>query len=56
MNFQRQMYGRQRVVESLAKGGVTAEVIAQNVLWDMRRFVGLTARNDDVTMIVAKIL
>ncbi len=56
MNFQRQVYGRQRVVESLAKGGVTAEVIAQNVLWDMRRFVGLTARNDDVTMIVAKIL
>lgn len=33
----------------------TAETIAQHILWDMRRFVGLTKRTDDVTMIVARI-
>ena len=54
MNFQRQMFGRQRLQESLVRGGATAEAIAQNILWDMRRFVGLQERSDDVTMIVAK--
>ena len=34
----------------------SADVVAQNILWDMRKFVGLTKRADDVTMIVAKVM
>lgn len=54
MNFQQQTFGRQRVLEAFAKGGDTAESVSQNILWEMRRFVGLTKRNDDITMIVAR--
>ncbi|MGA3065786.1 MAG: SpoIIE family protein phosphatase [Tepidisphaeraceae bacterium] len=55
MNFQRQTFGRQRVLEAFAQGGATAVAVAENVVWNMRRYAGLTARSDDVTMIVAKI-
>ena len=34
----------------------TADAIAQNILWNMRKHAGMTARTDDVTMIVAKVL
>ena len=56
MNFQRQTWGKQRLLEAFAKGGATAEIVAQNILWEMRRFVGLTERNDDVTLIVLRVL
>ncbi len=55
MNFQQQSYGRQRLVDAFMKGGETAEAVVQNLLWDMRKFVGLTKRTDDVTMIVVKV-
>ena len=55
MNFQGQTWGKQRLIDSFARGGATAEIIAQNILWDMRRYAGLTERTDDVTMIVATI-
>ena len=55
MNFQQQSYGRQRLVETFMQGGETAEAVAQNILWDLRKFVGLTKRTDDVTMIVVKV-
>lgn len=54
MNFQHQTFGRQRVIESFKKGGATAEILAHNLLWDMRRFAGLARRNDDVTMITGR--
>jgi phosphoserine phosphatase RsbU/P len=56
LNFHSEMFGRQRVLDAFARGGTTAEMVAQNILWDMRRFVGLARRSDDVTMIVARIL
>jgi len=60
MNFQRQTYGKQRLMEAYvaaaATPNATAESIAQNILWDMRRYVGLSERTDDVTMIVAKVI
>ncbi len=56
MNFHRQTWGKQRLIESFLKSGATADTIAQNILWDLRRFVGLTERNDDVTMIVARVV
>jgi serine phosphatase RsbU (regulator of sigma subunit) len=42
-------------MEAFRAGGPTADAVAQNILWNMRRFVGLTQTTDDVTMIVAKI-
>jgi len=56
MNFHNEPYGKQRLIESFSHGGETAEAVAQRLLWDMRRYAGLTARTDDVTLIVAKIL
>ncbi len=55
MNFEQQTFGRQRVIDAFSRGGATAEVIAQNVLWEMRRFVGLAKPTDDITLMVAKL-
>ncbi len=55
MNFNQEIFGRQRIVEAFAKGGATADTVAQNILWEMRRFVGLTRRSDDVTIVVVRI-
>jgi len=55
MNFDGQLFGRQRVVEAFLEGGQTAEAVAQNILWHMSRFTGLTKRTDDVTLIVARV-
>jgi sigma-B regulation protein RsbU (phosphoserine phosphatase) len=56
MNYQRQTFGRTRLIEAFGKGGTTAEEVAQNVLWELRKYVGISKRSDDVTMIVAKLL
>jgi serine phosphatase RsbU (regulator of sigma subunit) len=55
-NFRDEAFGRQRVAEVFSRGGETAEVVAQNVLWEMRKFVGITKPVDDVTMIVVRIV
>jgi sigma-B regulation protein RsbU (phosphoserine phosphatase) len=55
MNFEQKTFGRERVVRALMQGGETAEVVAQNVLWEMRKFVGMSKRTDDVTMIVVRV-
>ncbi|HZN66730.1 MAG TPA: SpoIIE family protein phosphatase [Tepidisphaeraceae bacterium] len=54
-NFRDEVFGRQRIVEAFKKGGETAEVVAQNILWEMRKFVGMTKPIDDVTMIVVRV-
>jgi sigma-B regulation protein RsbU (phosphoserine phosphatase) len=56
MNFDKQRFDRPRVIEALQQGGPSAEAISQNILWHLRRFVGMAKRTDDVTMIVARIL
>ncbi len=56
MNYQEQIYGRSRLLEAFAKGGASAEEIAQNVLWELRKYAGISRRSDDVTMIVARVL
>jgi len=56
MNFQKEPFGKQRLLEAFAKGGASAEVVAQNVLWELRKFVGMAARTDDVTMIAARVV
>jgi serine phosphatase RsbU (regulator of sigma subunit) len=54
-NFRDEAFGRQRVAEAFSRGGDTAEIVAQNVLWEMRTFAGMTEAVDDVTMIVVRI-
>lgn len=53
-NFQRQRFGKERVIEALLKSGESAKLISQNMLWEVRRFAGLAERTDDVTMMVVK--
>jgi serine phosphatase RsbU (regulator of sigma subunit)/ligand-binding sensor protein len=54
-NFRDEAFGRQRVTEAFQRGGESAEVVAQNVLWEMRKFVGIGKPVDDVTMIVVRV-
>ncbi|MBC8108848.1 MAG: serine/threonine-protein phosphatase, partial [Anaerolineae bacterium] len=54
MNFEKQTFGRLRIIEAFKQSTGSADTIAQNILWTARKFVGMTARNDDVTMMVAR--
>jgi sigma-B regulation protein RsbU (phosphoserine phosphatase) len=56
MNFAKEPFGKKRLLEAFSKGGASAEVVAQNVLWELRKFVGMAPRSDDVTMIAARVL
>ncbi len=55
-NFNDERFGRQRIVDALKHGGGSADVVAQHVLWETRKFVGMAKRTDDITMIVARVL
>lgn len=58
MNFRQETFGRTRVIEafkSAVAGGGGAEQVAQHILWELRKHVGMARRTDDVTMIVAKV-
>ncbi len=55
MNFNQETFGRQRVLDAFAKGGDSADGLAQHLLWEVRRYVGLSRPTDDITMMVAKI-
>ena len=49
-------YGRPRLAEAFrAAEKSSAELVTQHILWDLRKFVGLTPPTDDVTMIGAKV-
>jgi sigma-B regulation protein RsbU (phosphoserine phosphatase) len=56
MNFQQETFGRQRLTEVFKRGGETSEAVVQNILWELRKFVGISKRTDDITMIVVKVL
>lgn len=54
-NLHYHRYGRNRLNEAF-KNAERAQTIADGILWDLRKFVGLSAKStDDVTMIVAKV-
>ncbi len=56
INFQAEQFGSKRVLQAAqAKVKDSAEHIAKHILWEMRRFTGLTERMDDITIVVAKI-
>ncbi|MBC7784543.1 MAG: SpoIIE family protein phosphatase [Burkholderiales bacterium] len=56
MNFEQNPYGKDRVLAAYkSAGGGSAQEIADHLLWDVRRFVGLSNRSDDLTMIVVRV-
>jgi len=59
--FDRRRYGRERVCRAVAdscdlSGEVTASLILNHILWDVRRFAGLSRQYDDITLVVARVL
>jgi sigma-B regulation protein RsbU (phosphoserine phosphatase) len=55
MNFDHHSYGLDRLMASIRKySHLSAQKIAENVLWDVRRFVGLATQADDMSMVVVK--
>ena len=55
MDFQDEEYGRQRLVTSIEKHhALDASAMASQILWDVRRFVGLADQSDDITIVVIK--
>ncbi|GMU24240.1 MAG: hypothetical protein AMXMBFR13_43160 [Phycisphaerae bacterium] len=56
LNFHDERFGRQRLQESLIRhADQPAQLAAQNILWDIRRFRGLADRTDDVTLVIIKV-
>jgi serine phosphatase RsbU (regulator of sigma subunit) len=56
MNFEKKPYGKDRILAAFQSSvNGSAQDIVDHLLWDVRRFVGLTNRSDDLTMIVMKI-
>jgi serine phosphatase RsbU (regulator of sigma subunit) len=43
------------LLEAFKAGGQSAEEVSQHILWELRKFVGLAKRTDDVTMIVVRL-
>jgi sigma-B regulation protein RsbU (phosphoserine phosphatase) len=55
-NYQQERFGKKRLIHAMSTGGDTAELITQNILWQLRKFAGISKRTDDVTMIAARVL
>lgn len=58
MNYKKERYGRQRLEESLrhwsGKAETATELVSQ-IHWDIRRFAGLNARTDDLTLLAVRV-
>jgi sigma-B regulation protein RsbU (phosphoserine phosphatase) len=56
LNFQGTSYGQERLRESIRRQrGLGAMQLAQQLLWDVRRFAGLTEQTDDITIVTLKV-
>lgn len=57
MDFQGRAFGRERLRSSIQKHrALDAAQLAHQILWDVRRFVGLADQSDDITIVVVKAL
>ncbi len=55
-NFEGKSFGVNRLTESFRKyGHLEAQQVVKNILWDVRRFVGLAEQGDDQTMVAIKV-
>ena len=60
MNYDDESYGRDRLHASIRLHGAMApdlptELIAKQLLWDVRRFAGLAKMSDDITLVVVRV-
>jgi sigma-B regulation protein RsbU (phosphoserine phosphatase) len=60
LDYEDQEYGRVRWHDSIVRHGAASpalavDLIAKQLLWDMRRFVGLARRDDDVSLVVGRV-
>jgi len=60
LDFGDQAYGRARLHESIQRHGadalgLTPDLIAKQLLWDVRRFAGLAKMSDDITLVVTRV-
>ncbi len=55
MNFQQELFGKQRLLEVFKQSALNADLVTENILWEIRKYVGMAERTDDITMIVAVI-
>ena len=57
MDFEGTAYGRERLLASIRKyRSLDAQQFAQQILWDVRRFVGLAEQSDDITIVVVEVV
>jgi sigma-B regulation protein RsbU (phosphoserine phosphatase) len=55
MNFDGKLFGMHRLRQSIRRHlDHSAQAMANNLLWDVRRFVGLATQSDDITLLVLK--
>ena len=56
-NFADEEYGRERLWESLRSYGTLApQQVLDNIVWDIRRFIGLAEQSDDLTLVALRTL
>ncbi|MCP4245785.1 MAG: SpoIIE family protein phosphatase [bacterium] len=56
LNFDGEAFGRERLAASIRRHcGESAQTLAQQVVWDVRRFAGLAPQTDDITVVAAKV-
>jgi sigma-B regulation protein RsbU (phosphoserine phosphatase) len=56
-NFTGEKFGRQRIRDAVKeKAGESARDIVNHILWQVRRFVGMNNRPDDMTVVVVKVM
>lgn len=56
MDFQSNAYGADRLRASILRHrGLDASQLAKQILWDVRRFVGLADQSDDISIVVTKL-
>ncbi len=56
LDFDDREYGKQRLLASILRHrDLDAQQLAQQLLWDVRRFAGLARQSDDITIVVIKV-
>jgi sigma-B regulation protein RsbU (phosphoserine phosphatase) len=56
LNFEGQAYGASRLRDSIRRhADLPAPQLAEQLLWDVRRFAGLADQSDDITIVVVKV-
>jgi sigma-B regulation protein RsbU (phosphoserine phosphatase) len=55
LNFSHEPYGNERLHDSIRRHqSLDAQSLAQQLLWDVRRFVGLAEQSDDITIVAVR--